>query len=70
MKEEMNSLKENQTWTLIDLPQDKKVIKTKWIFKTKKDNSGKIVRHKARLVAKGYSLSKDTESTMKKLSLL
>ncbi|KAJ9545159.1 hypothetical protein OSB04_024866 [Centaurea solstitialis] len=35
--------------------QDKSIIKTKWIFRNKKDESGLIVRNKARLVAKGYS---------------
>lgn len=55
MEDEIKSLNENKTWNLVELPKDKKAIKTKWIFKTKKDLNGKIVRHKARLVAKGYS---------------
>lgn len=55
MNEEYNSLIENNTWSLVTLPQGEKIIKTKWIFKTKRDNYGKIVRYKARLVAKGYT---------------
>nr|GFD33347.1 retrovirus-related Pol polyprotein from transposon TNT 1-94 [Tanacetum cinerariifolium] len=31
------------------------VIKTKWIFKNKKDESSLVIRNKARLVAVGYS---------------
>ncbi|GAA0141429.1 transmembrane signal receptor [Lithospermum erythrorhizon] len=38
-----------------ELPKGCKRIGVKWIFKTKKDETGKIVKHKSRLVAKGYS---------------
>nr|GFC01935.1 copia protein [Tanacetum cinerariifolium] len=33
----------------------KSVIKTKWIFKNKKDESSLVIRNKERLVAVGYS---------------
>jgi hypothetical protein len=36
-----------------DLPKGQKVIGLKWVFKVKKDPSGRILKHKARLVAKG-----------------
>nr|GEZ78894.1 hypothetical protein [Tanacetum cinerariifolium] len=36
-------------------PKGKTVIKTKWIFKNKKDKSSLVIRNKARLVAVGYS---------------
>nr|GEZ93412.1 retrovirus-related Pol polyprotein from transposon TNT 1-94 [Tanacetum cinerariifolium] len=36
-------------------PEGKSVIKTKWIFKNKKDESSLVIRNKARLVAVGYS---------------
>lgn len=55
MKSEMDSLYENKTWILTDLPKGRKAIKTKWVFKTKRDDDGVIVRHKARLVVKGCS---------------
>lgn len=55
MEEEINSLDENNTWALVDLPVGRKAVKTKWVFKTKRDECGAIVRHKARLVAKGCS---------------
>jgi hypothetical protein len=54
MKEEFSSLIKNDTWELCELPEGKKVVDTKWVFKTKRDNYGKIVRYKARLVAKGF----------------
>lgn len=55
MQEEMNSHAVNNTWTLVELPKGKQVIKCRWIFKTKRNESGEVYRYKARLVAKGYS---------------
>nr|GEX93036.1 retrovirus-related Pol polyprotein from transposon TNT 1-94 [Tanacetum cinerariifolium] len=40
---------------LVPRPEGKSVIKTKWIFKNKKDDSSLVIRNKARLVAVGYS---------------
>nr|GEZ20132.1 retrotransposon protein, putative, unclassified [Tanacetum cinerariifolium] len=44
-----------QVWTLVDLPYGKRDIRTKWIYKNKKDKRGIVVRNKARLVAQGYT---------------
>lgn len=55
MKREISSLKENRTWTLVDLPVGRKAIANKWVFKTKIGGDGKIDRYKARLVVKGCS---------------
>lgn len=55
MQEEMDSLMENNTWSLERLPANRKAIKSKWVFKLKRDEAGNVVRHKARLVAKGCS---------------
>lgn len=55
MQEEYDSLMANGTWELAPLPKDRKSVGCKWVFRTKKDASGQVVRHKARLVAKGYS---------------
>jgi hypothetical protein len=52
---EFNSLINNETWELVDLPPEKKTIGTKWVFKVKQNPDGTIERFKARLVAKGYS---------------
>lgn len=35
------------------MPKNRKAIRSKWIFKTKYDEIGKIARYKARLVALG-----------------
>lgn len=53
MEEEYASLVKNGTWTPINLPQDKKALDTKWVFKIKRDAAGKIHRYKARLVVRG-----------------
>lgn len=55
MQDEIESMKENKTWNLVELPSDRKAIGCKWIFKIKMDSSGKISRYKARLVAQGFS---------------
>lgn len=55
MDEEHQSLMENDTWELTQLPPDRKAINNKWVFRTKTDANGNITRYKARLVAKGCS---------------
>nr|GEZ05220.1 retrovirus-related Pol polyprotein from transposon TNT 1-94 [Tanacetum cinerariifolium] len=40
---------------LVPKPEGKTVIKTKWTFKNKKDESSLVIQNKARLVAVGYS---------------
>ena len=55
MKDEMNSMANNQVWDLVELPKGAKAIGCKWVFKTKRDSSGNIERYKARLVAKGFT---------------
>ena len=54
MKSEIGSMYENQVWTLVDLPDDRKAIENKWIFKKKTDADGNVTVYKARLVAKGF----------------
>ncbi|GJS79435.1 ribonuclease H-like domain-containing protein [Tanacetum coccineum] len=44
-----------KVWTLVDLPNGKRAIGTKWVYRNKKDERGIIVRNKARLVAQGYT---------------
>jgi hypothetical protein len=54
MVDELESMKEKKTWSLVDLPRGHKAIGLKWVFKLKLDEHRDIVKHKARLVAKGY----------------
>jgi hypothetical protein len=51
--EEVNSL-HNKTWTLVEPPLNRDVLKGRWIFKYKRGLAGEIIRHKARWVVKGY----------------
>lgn len=53
--EEIESLKQNNTWKLIKPIPGKRVIGCKWTFKAKKSANGSVERYKARLVAKGYA---------------
>lgn len=55
MREEMLAIERNNTWELVDAPEDKNVIGLKWVFRTKYNADESIQKHKARLVAKGYS---------------
>ncbi|GJU07609.1 putative ribonuclease H-like domain-containing protein [Tanacetum coccineum] len=55
MQEELLQFKIQNVWTLVDLPKGKKAIGTKWVYRTKKDERGIVVRNKARLVAQGYT---------------
>ena len=55
MAEEMVRLSHAGTWTLTRLPEGRKAIPCKWVFATKYNHLGELVRYKARLVAKGYT---------------
>ena len=55
MNEEIKSMKDNDVWDLVPLPENVKPIGCKWIFKTKRDSKGDVERYKARLVVKGYT---------------
>jgi hypothetical protein len=54
MKSELGSMSENQVWTLVDPPSDRKAVECKWIFKKKRDTDGNATVYKAWLVAKGF----------------
>ncbi|GKE39818.1 putative ribonuclease H-like domain-containing protein, partial [Tanacetum coccineum] len=53
MQEELLQFKLQQVWILVDLPIGKTAIRTKWVFRNKKDERGIVIRNKARLVAQG-----------------
>ena len=52
MKDELDSMANNQVWDHVELPKGGKAIGCKRIFITKRDSLGNIERYKARLVAK------------------
>ncbi|CAL9006509.1 unnamed protein product [Prunus brigantina] len=49
MDQEIDSIKKNDTWELVDLPQGKKPIGVKWVYKTKLNAQGEVEKYKARL---------------------
>lgn len=55
VQDELQSLKENGTWRLTDLPPGRKAVDCKWVFKTKLDQHGQPARYKTRLVARGFT---------------
>ena len=55
MEAEFQSVQKNHTWTLSDLPAEKKPIGCKWVYKVKYKADGTIDKYKARLVARGFS---------------
>nr|GEV21606.1 hypothetical protein [Tanacetum cinerariifolium] len=61
MQEELDQFPRLKVWRLVPRPEGKSVIKTKWIFKNKKDESSLVIRNKARLVPVGYSQQEDID---------
>ncbi|GJQ96310.1 ribonuclease H-like domain-containing protein [Tanacetum coccineum] len=51
----LEALNRNNTWTICDLPEGRKAIGSKWLWKIKYKSSGEIKRYKARVMAKGFS---------------
>ncbi|GJR49345.1 putative ribonuclease H-like domain-containing protein [Tanacetum coccineum] len=54
IKSEIESILQNHTWELVDLPPGCKPLGYKWIFKKKMKADGTIDKYKARLVIKGF----------------
>ncbi|XP_073990924.1 uncharacterized protein [Rhodnius prolixus] len=54
MQEEIDALHKNNTWQIVDLPEDKVRLTTKWVFRKKYKKDGTIEKHKARLVVRGF----------------
>nr|GEV15535.1 putative ribonuclease H-like domain-containing protein [Tanacetum cinerariifolium] len=54
MQEELLQFSLQKVWRLVDLPYRKKAIRTKWVYRNKKDERGIVVRNKARLVVQGH----------------
>ena len=55
IKEEIDSLLINNTWTLMSEPVNKNIVYCKWVFAIKNDEFGNPMKYKARLVARGFS---------------
>ncbi|CAG5136912.1 uncharacterized protein ALTATR162_LOCUS6 [Alternaria atra] len=53
MQKELNQLQKNSTWTLVQRPSNKKVLKGRWVLNKKYQQNGDFI-FKARWVAKGF----------------
>ena len=51
MNEEIKMIEKNNTWKLVDKPQDKEAIGLKWVYKIKYNEDGSIQKHNARSVS-------------------
>ena len=66
MNKEISDLIKHETWELIsidDVPKDRRVVKSKFVYTIKYNRDGTIERFKARFVACGYSQVKDFDYT-------
>jgi hypothetical protein len=61
MHEELENFERNQVWDLVDPPPRCKPIGTKWVWKNKEGERGKVVRNKSRLVAQGFSQKEEID---------
>jgi len=55
MNKEIEALMSNNKWELIPLPQGKKAISNKWVYKVKLKSDGSLERLKARLVLRRFT---------------
>jgi hypothetical protein len=55
LKAEMDALRRNHTWDVVDRPTDRKIVDSKWVFKIQRLSAGSVGKFKARLVAKEFS---------------
>ncbi|KAM0058456.1 putative RNA-directed DNA polymerase [Helianthus debilis subsp. tardiflorus] len=55
MQREIQALEKNNTWTIESLPEGKRAIDSKWVYKIKYKPNGEVERYKARLVARGFT---------------
>lgn len=80
IREELDSMKENTVWILVDRPKEDShgkrpnIIDSKWVFKKKVENNGSI-KYKARLVSRGFKDKnvyglKETYAPVSRLSLI
>ena len=52
---EYNALMKNNTWKLVERPENRQIVSSKWVPKHKRDQFGTITRLKGRVVARGFS---------------
>ena len=75
MRDELTTMEDNNTWSIVALPPDKKSIGCRWVYTNKFNSDGSLARHKARLVENGYNQREgvdfiDTSSHVAKLTIV
>jgi hypothetical protein len=55
MYEELVQIENNNTWERVPILENKNIIDTKWVFKTKLNEDGQVIKNKEILVCKGYT---------------
>ena len=63
MQEEIDSLLENKTWELVNLPKGRKNLQNKWVYKINHESEEKKERYKENLVLKGFSQKQGIDFT-------
>jgi hypothetical protein len=58
---ELNALKRNKTWVLVDRPKNRNIVGSRFTFKIKRNKNGEVAKYKARLVAQGFSQEYGTD---------
>jgi hypothetical protein len=55
MQTEIDELHNQNTWDLVDLPENKTPLKGRWVYTHKTNSEGQIIKYKARWVIKGFN---------------
>nr|GEX52621.1 uncharacterized mitochondrial protein AtMg00810-like [Tanacetum cinerariifolium] len=63
MQEELNRFVANDIWDLVPLPMSQPIIGTKWVFRNKLDENGRVSRNKARFASQGYNQQEEIKLT-------
>jgi hypothetical protein len=54
MESEMNSIRANKTWDLVELTRNQKAIPCKWVYRLKQVSDSSSPKYKAHIIAKGF----------------
>ena len=55
MVEEYDSIVCKNVWDVVPRPEDKSVVRSRWLCRVKQAADGSLEKHKARFVARGFS---------------
>jgi hypothetical protein len=61
MEGSRNAISARYVWELVDFPEDRKPVGSRWVFKVKRNEHGEVERYKARLVAQGFTQVKGAD---------